>query len=313
VLTRFPQGDRRRNQWLCAALAALLLLAHSVFVQAAEPPEADCIIMPRATVEVGSAVPGLIEELLVERGDRVEQGQVLGKLESKVEQATLAVAKARADMINEIKLGRINLAFDQRQQKRVNTLYERKSVSLHNKDEANTDAKLSYWRLSEAVEKQQLKELEMQRAQAVLNRRVLRSPISGTVVERYKSVGEYVEDESLLKIVDLDVLYVEAIVAMELFGQISEGMRVDVLPETVAGESYPASVIVVDPMGDAASGTFGVRAELPNPENRLPAGQRCQVRFHTPEAGRQASRSRPRGNTASSRNALELSHAETPE
>ncbi len=313
MATFFAQRDGRRSQWLCAALATLLLLACSGFVQATEPPEADCIIMPRATVEVGSAVPGLIEELLVERGERVEQGQVLGKLESKVEQATLAVAKARADMINEIKLGRINLAFDQRQQKRVNTLYERKSVSLHNKDEASTDAKLSYWRLSEAVEKQQLKELEMQRAQAVLDRRVLRSPISGTVVERYKSVGEYVEDESLLKIVDLDVLYVEAIVAMELFGQISEGMRVDVLPETASGESYPASVIVVDPMGDAASGTFGVRAELPNPEYQLPAGQRCQVRFHTRDAGRQATRSRRGGNAASSRNTLELSHAETAE
>lgn len=313
MATFFAQRDGRRSQWLCAALATLLLLACSGFVQATEPPEADCIIMPRATVEVGSAVPGLIEELLVERGERVEQGQVLGKLESKVEQATLAVAKARADMINEIKLGRINLAFDQRQQKRVNTLYERKSVSLHNKDEASTDAKLSYWRLSEAVEKQQLKELEMQRAQAVLDRRVLRSPISGTVVERYKSVGEYVEDESLLKIVDLDVLYVEAIVAMELFGQISEGMRVDVLPETASGESYPASVIVVDPMGDAASGTFGVRAELPNPEYQLPAGQRCQVRFHTRDARRQATRSRRGGNAASSRNTLELSHAETAE
>ncbi len=310
--TLFRQRNGRRSQWLWATLATLLMV-YTDLVQAGEPAAADCIIMPRATVEVGSAVPGLIEELLVERGDRVEQGQVLGKLESKVEQATLSVATARADMINEIKLGRINLAFDKRKEKRVNTLYERKSVSLHNKDEANTDANLSYWRLSEAIEKRQLRQLEMQRAQAILDRRVMRSPITGTVVERYKSVGEYVEDESLLKIVDLDVLYVEAIVAMDLFGQISEGMRVDVLPETTAGQSFQARVIVVDPMGDAASGTFGVRAELPNPENRLPAGQRCQVRFHTPDTGRHASRSRRRGTAAGGRHALELSHAETAE
>jgi hypothetical protein len=36
---------------------------------------------------------------------------------------------------------------------------------------------------------------------------------------------------------------------------------------------------VVDPVIDAASGTFGVRLELPNSDYRLPAGLRCKVRF----------------------------------
>jgi len=31
---------------------------------------------------------------------------------------------------------------------------------------------------------------------------------------------------------------------------------------------------------DAASGTFGVRMELPNPKFRLPAGLKCRVAFH---------------------------------
>jgi multidrug efflux pump subunit AcrA (membrane-fusion protein) len=38
-------------------------------------------------------------------------------------------------------------------------------------------------------------------------------------------------------------------------------------------------VIVVDPVVDAASGTFGVRLELPNPEHAIPAGLKCRVRF----------------------------------
>jgi hypothetical protein len=36
---------------------------------------------------------------------------------------------------------------------------------------------------------------------------------------------------------------------------------------------------VVDPMFDAASGTFGVRLTLPNPERKIPAGLKCRARF----------------------------------
>jgi hypothetical protein len=35
----------------------------------------------------------------------------------------------------------------------------------------------------------------------------------------------------------------------------------------------------VDRVIDAASGTFGVRLQLSNPGNRIPAGLRCTVRF----------------------------------
>jgi len=45
------------------------------------------------------------------------------------------------------------------------------------------------------------------------------------------------------------------------------------------GGSYTARVDVVDQMFDAASGTFGVRLSLPNPNRRIPAGLKCRARF----------------------------------
>jgi hypothetical protein len=38
-------------------------------------------------------------------------------------------------------------------------------------------------------------------------------------------------------------------------------------------------VTVVDRVVDAASGTFGVRLELPNPDYKLPGGLKCDIRF----------------------------------
>jgi hypothetical protein len=57
------------------------------------------------------------------------------------------------------------------------------------------------------------------------------------------------------------------------------GMRAQIIPEAPIGGKYTAIVKIVDRVLDAASGTFGVRLELPNPDNRLPAGIKCKVIF----------------------------------
>jgi len=45
------------------------------------------------------------------------------------------------------------------------------------------------------------------------------------------------------------------------------------------GGTYTAKVVIVDRVIDAASGTFGVRLEIPNPKYELPAGLKCRVIF----------------------------------
>ena len=57
----------------------------------------DCIIEPSSTVKLGSGVPGIIEEIAVDRGDMVKKGQVLVRLDSKVERASMESRKARYD------------------------------------------------------------------------------------------------------------------------------------------------------------------------------------------------------------------------
>ena len=45
------------------------------------------------------------------------------------------------------------------------------------------------------------------------------------------------------------------------------------------GSVYHATVALIDPMGDAGSGTFGVRLTLPNQDQTIPAGRKCRVRL----------------------------------
>ena len=278
-MTPTPHLSRLRGR---LAAGDLLLALCGGAALAEEAPELDCVILPHKEVDVHSAVPGIIQSINVERSDSVAKGQVLVQLEAGVEQATLDLARARAEIDTEIHLRDTNLDFDQRRHQRAQTLYDTKVMSTDARDEAARNAALSEWELRMAQDKKKLAELEMERARAVLALRTIRSPLSGVVSTRYRSPGEYVEDQAILRIAQLDPLRVEIIAPVSMFGQIRKGMRVEVRPETAPEQSYSAKVSIVDAVADPASGTFGVRLELPNPGHKLLGGIKCKSRFTRP-------------------------------
>jgi multidrug efflux pump subunit AcrA (membrane-fusion protein) len=146
-------------------------------------------------------------------------------------------------------------------------------------DEAETAKILGELGLLEAHENRRLAELDLQRASVVLALRTIRSPITGVVVERLLSPGEFVSQAAILKIARIDPLRVEVFVPVAMLGRVRLGMLGEVRPEPPVNGVYEARVTIVDRVVDAASGTFGVRLELPNPDYRLPAGLKCKVRF----------------------------------
>ena len=74
-------------------------------------------------------------------------------------------------------------------------------------------------------------------------------------------------------------LNVEIIAPVALFGKIKKGAKAIVTPEEPIGGKHTAKVVIVDRVLDAASGTFGIRLQLPNRKYKLPAGLRCKVDF----------------------------------
>ena len=251
----------------------------SITTKADEFSDLDCVITPSAQVEVSAAAPGMLQEVNVDRSDRVTKGQLLAQLDSGVELAELELAQARAEMDAKIKLGQTNLRYDRRSWRRLAKLHSDNLVSAELKEEAERETSVSRWRLQDAKDLMRQRELERKRAQQVLLRRQVFSPIDGIVVQRLRHPGEYVEEQPILRIAQLDPLYVEAIVPMTEFGRIRKGMRANVFSLINQDQAFPAEVEVVDSVGDAASGTFGVRLTISNPDNTIPAGVNCRVRL----------------------------------
>lgn len=269
--------------WGCL-LALTASAANGADMPPEDPPvsELHCVVMPSAVVDVASGVSGRVDEVNVERGDRVEAGQLVAALDSGVEQANLVLARARAELEADIHLRQVRLDFEERNRQRTERLHSNRVVSARERDEAKTDAVLASWQLRQAIDNQHLAQLELDRAEQVLKRRQVHSPIGGVVVERFKWPGEYVEEDAIVRVARLDPLWVEVVVPVALNGKISKNMLAEVITETDSDQYHEARVTVIDPMGDAASGTFRVRLELPNPDLALFGGVKCKARFPEP-------------------------------
>jgi RND family efflux transporter MFP subunit len=237
------------------------------------------MIEPWEVVEVGSPVTGLIAEIPVERSDAVEVGQVVVVLESGVERAAVELARMRAQLDGAIKSSSASLELSENRKARAQKLFDRDALSLDLREELQTEARLAQLELEKAREARQLASLELDQAEAVLRRRTLRSPIAGVVIEREMAAGEVVDEETILKIAQIDPLRVEVILPAARFGSVSKGMRAAIAPELGSDDVHVGTVVVVDPVIDPASGTFAARLQLPNPDRAIPSGLHCQARF----------------------------------
>ena len=244
-----------------------------------DPNELDCLIEPREKVVLAAPVIGVVESVLVDRGDRVEPGQVLATLEASVERATVEAARARAFATADVEGSEARFVLETRRRDRAQKLLAQGVASDNALDEAESAWVAARLERDRAREQHAIAKLDLARAEAALGVHSLRSPVRGVVVRRILAPGEYADPPQVLELAQIDPLYVEVFAPVRLLGKISVGQDASVLPEDPVGGNHDAKVIVVDPVVDAASGTFGVRLELPNEKQLVPAGAKCRVKF----------------------------------
>ncbi len=253
------------------------LLAVMMVVTSTTAAPLPCLIEPEEVVELGSPVIGVLESILVERGDRVEKNQIVAQLMDRVEVRAMELARSRAKDQAELQAAIAASEHAKREQRRVGTMLNKKLVSRQVVDKAITEAALAEHKLEQARANLKNSKLELKLAMAQVNQRALRSPISGVVSERYLSPGQRVQDQPVLKIVRIDPLRVEVIVPAEHYNRFKPGQMATVTPQLRGFEAEQARIKIIDRMIDPGSNTFRVTLELPNPEHRIPAGARCKA------------------------------------
>ena len=269
-----------------AAGLAIVVAVPMAGAGAAEDNSFDCVIQPRTIANIGSADQGIIDKILVERGDIVKEGQVLARLDSRIELLNAKLAKLQANQDVDLRSKKAKLNFQRLVKERAETLFDRKAGTQKDLQQAEVDLAVAQLDVETAELNHQVAEAQYALAEAQVDRRTIRSPMNGVVTEVKLWPGEYVNEQTpLLTVARVDELNVEVYVPVPKYGEINAGQDAVVMPIEPIGGTYRAVVSVVDRVFDAASNTFGVRLRLDNKGYALPAGVKCKVRFAMRRAG----------------------------
>lgn len=249
----------------------------------ASSSEFDCLIEPAQTVELRSPVVGILQQVHVRRGQLVRKGEVLVTIESSVERSAADTARFRAQAQGALQTARYKVAATKEKARRMEELLQEEFVSAQARDDAYAEMRLAESELTSAEEGSQLAKLEHRQSVDQLNRRVLRSPFDGVVVDQYLHPGSMVDGgegkKPILKLAQTQPLVAQAILPFDLFPEVHPGDAVVVMPEKPFTRAISSRIKTVDRVIDSAAGTFGVLVELDNAKQALPGGIRCKLRL----------------------------------
>jgi len=252
----------------------------------------NCLIEPMQRIELRSPVEGRIAAIHVERGAEVRKGQILVELDTGAERAALDGARYRAVMEGQLKSADSRLAAAREKFQRRDELLKEKYIANQDRDDALAEMRVAEANLVEARDNQRLAAIEQQRLAELVEQRRLRAPFNGVVTERLQGVGEVAQAgesaRAILRLAQTQPLRVEVVLPVAMYGKVRTGSKAVVEAEAPLSGRYVGTVTIVDKVVDSASGTFGVRLELPNPKGDIPAGVKCRTRFE--ESGQPPSR-----------------------
>ena len=233
-------------------------------------------------VEVRARVEGYLEKMFFEEGTHIDKGQTLFIIDRKVYKALAEKARAQLNK------ARANAQKAERDLARIKPLYEQNAASQLDLD--NAEAAYESAKAEESVAAADLTQAEL-----VLSYTTVTSPISGYVSERSADIGTLVGPggKSLLAtVVKSDTVLVDfSMTALDYLnsknrdvniGQKSESRQWEpyVTVTLADGSEYPFKGLVdfASPQVDPTTGTFSVRAEMPNPDHVLLPGESTRVK-----------------------------------
>ncbi len=314
-----PPAPPRRWLWILLVVVVLLLLAASAWFAlghakpvdvrtapvvsmsssgaSASVLDATGYVVARRIATVSAQITGRVEEVMIEEGQRVEQGQVLARLdpinaeaERNLSQSQLASAQSEVENVH------AQLVQAETEAKRLEALVRQQLVSRSQYDQqvASRDAlraQLETARRNVQVARDQLKISDIGKDYTVV-----RAPFTGIVTAKSAQPGEIVSPlatggytrTGIGTIVDMDSLEVELDVGEAYIGRVQPKMPVEATLNAYPDWKIPAEVIAIIPAADRGKATVKVRIALKLKDPRIVPDMGVRVSFLEREQPAQA-------------------------
>ena len=228
-----------------ARLAVLLLLLAPL-----RADDALGYVEPYRIITLSAAEPGVIAEVLVKEGDVAKKGQILAKLDTATLQAELEIAQAEAKL-------------QATRKQRLDELASASRASPEELEKARTDLAI--------------KDAQVRKIEAMIETRLLRSPVDGLVNEIKRDPGEAVSlaNPHVLTVVQIDKLTANLFLPPACALALKTGGTAILLLDD--REKISGTIEFISPITDPASGTVRVKFMIENSAGLLRSGVRCAL------------------------------------
>lgn len=255
-------------------IVALFACAQPAAGQSSVSPEG--FTEPFKTVIVASPETGVLQSLSVREGGFVNERDIIGQLDSQVLAASLNAARGKLSAQGKINGAKATVNSKGHHLRQMQSLLEKKHASDKEVRQAQLEFDLAKANLESVQD--ELRELEMnvKQIEAQIERRIVRAPISGTVLELPRQVGEAItaSESQVATIVTLNQLRVRYFLATVRAVGLRRGQSIEVnFPDT--NQVANAVVDFVSPVTDSKSGTVRVELLIENREGKYRSGLRC--------------------------------------
>lgn len=251
--------------------------------------EATGTIEPVNTVDIGTQVSGLINEIYVDYNSEVEKGQLLAQIDTSLFEAQLKQSIANIDNAKAtLARNQAVLDYDTKTYKRYKNLYERNLVSKNDLDSAESAYKSDLAQVASA--KATIMQAEANYATASANMRYTKiiSPVKGIVISKEVEVGQTVaasfQTPTLFTVAeDLTKMRIETSVSEADIGKVKEGQEVEYTLDGYPDSIFKGKVTQVrlSPVTESNVVTYTVIIEVENDEGKLLPGMTANVSIIT--------------------------------
>nr|WP_305119240.1 efflux RND transporter periplasmic adaptor subunit [Tahibacter harae] len=251
--------------------------------------DASGYVTARRQATVSAKVTGRVAEVRIEEGQRVEEGEVLARLDPVDAQAALEQARTQLDAARALLVEqRVQLARAERDQKRQQDLVARKLTSQQASEDAVTEVAALRARIAAQERQVAVAQSGLDMAQVQLDNTVVKAPFSGVVTVKAAQPGEIVSPMSagggftrtgIGTIVDMNSLEIEVDVNESYIGRVQPGQPVESTLNAYPDWKIPGKVIAIIPTADRSKATVKVRIGLDIKDGRIVPDMGARVAF----------------------------------
>lgn len=253
-------------------------------------------VVPQVLSRVGAKIPGRIARVLVKEGDRVKAGDLLIELEDADQRAAIAAAQARVGAAAaRASASRANIAEIRLQADRQKLLVDSGTAGKATLDDLLARV-TSLEKLASASDAEiRAAQAEVESLRVLLQDRVVKAPIAGTVISKPPEVGEMTAPlPFLIELADFDSLVVETDVAESRLNNVKIGAPCEIVLDAYPSKRLSGKTIEVGKRVNRAKATIVVRVAITDDKAGVLPDMAARVSFLTKEISAEALKEPPK-------------------